>query len=291
MTEDQRTTTRIGFVDFGYAHGHRGTVPIECWAPNRVGELTVVADADFADFEVEDEWEDWIRPREDPSGLDILLECWSVNYDIIVSWNGLFGDYLPLARLSDDVAGILPKSVDLFRQLTLDVADVFPEKKRPSGGLRLGKVYESFGDEFGLGDKYPGDSALGDCWRIFSIYRKLLAGEPLHYEHVGYSGSMKVADDHAIIPASPRTLAAMRGGPAEQNEARSDLDWVDIAIPESVAALLDGLESWAQKPVLRFALQLLSPRVNERVRTQIRDGVALEKTDLERLRVALERTP
>lgn len=293
MASQQQTTTRIGFVDFGYARGHRGTIPIQYWAPNRLAELRVTASPDFTSFTAEEGWEDEIRPREDPAGLDIQLENWALNYDVIVSWNGLFGDYLPLARLSDEVTGIVPKSVDLLRQLALDVADTFPEKERPWGGLQLGKVYGSFGDEQGLGDKYRGDSALDDCWRIFSVYRKLMAGHPLHYEHVAYAqrGAKKVVDDHAIIPPSARTLAAMRGGSAARNDVRCDLDWTGIAVPENVAALLDGLDSWVQKPVLRFALQLLAPSVNERVRFQLRDGIALEKADLERLRIALERTP
>ncbi|WP_242089951.1 hypothetical protein [Microbacterium lacticum] len=220
-----------------------------------------------------------------------MLENWALNYDVIVSWNGLFGDYLPLARLSDQVAGILPKSVDLLRQLALDVADVFPDKKRAWGGLQLEKMCASFGDDLGLGGKHRGDAALDDCWRMYSVYERLTAREPLRYEHVAYSGARKVIYYRAVIPPSARTRQAMQGISAARNEVRCELNWANIAIPDSVAALLDGLDPWAQKPVLRFALQLLTPSANQRVRTRLRDGASLEKTDLERLRIALDHTP
>jgi hypothetical protein len=282
---------RIGFVDVGYARGHTGTVPIENWAPNRLGELSVVTDQAFTRCEAVDAWESEICPREDPAGLDVLLETWALNYDLVVSWNGLFGDYLPLARLSDEVAGIVPKSVDLLEQLALDVAAVFPEKRWKTAGLSLGKVYASFGDEFDLGEKYRGDSAVDDCMRIFSIYRRLLSGTPLQYDYVAYGGAKKIVEHHAVIKPSARTLAAMRGGPAARNDVRCDLDWSDIALPSNVVELLAGVDETAHKPVLRFALQLLSPSVNERVRTRIRDGEPLGTKDLERLGAALERTP
>ncbi|AXK46623.1 hypothetical protein [Brachybacterium saurashtrense] len=291
MRTNQNGELRIGFVDVGYARGHTGKVPIECWAPNRLGELSVVTDQAFARCEVVDAWEGEISPREDPSGLDVLLETWALNYDLVVSWNGLFGDYLPLARLSDKVAGILPKSVDLLEQLALDVADMFPEKRWKTAGLSLGKVYVSFGDEFDLGEKYRGDSALDDCMRIFSIYRRLLSGTPLRYDYVAYGGAKKIVEHHAVIAPSERTLAAMRGGPAARNDVRCDLDWSGIALPDSVVELLDGVDETARKPVLRFALQLLAPSVNERVRARLRDGESLGTKDMERLETALERTP
>ncbi len=66
-------------------------MPIVNWALNRLGVLFVNTDPGFTTFTVVDEWEDEIRPREDSSGLDIELENWGLNFDIIVSWNGLFG--------------------------------------------------------------------------------------------------------------------------------------------------------------------------------------------------------
>lgn len=291
MGANQNRELRIGFVDVGYARGHTGREPIESWAPNRLGELSVVTDQAFTECEVVGAWEGEIRPREDPAGLDILLETWALNYDIVLSWNGLFGDYLPLARLSDEVAGIVPTSVDLLEQLALDVVDVFPGKRWKTAGLSLRKVSASFGDEFDLGEKYRGDPALADCLRIFSIYRKLLSGAPLQYDYVAYGGSKKLVEHHAVIAPSERTLAAMRGGPAARNDVRCDLDWADITLPGSVVELLDGVDETARKPVLRFALQLLAPSVNERVRARIRDGEPLGTADLDRLETALERTP
>ncbi len=92
----------------------------------------------------------------------------------------------------------MPLSVDLQRQLSLDVEDVFPAKKAwPGIGLGLEQVYSSFGDEFDIGRKYRGDSTLDDCFRIFSIYRRLLAGEPLRYEHVVRRGPVNIVDDRA----------------------------------------------------------------------------------------------
>lgn len=38
---------------------------------------------------------------------------------------------------------------------------------------RDARVRSRIDDEFDLGEKYRGDSALDDCMRIFSIYRKL----------------------------------------------------------------------------------------------------------------------
>lgn len=292
VNDHLHATVRIGFVDFGYARGHRGKVPIENWALNRIGLLNVETDPHFTAFAVVDEWEDEIRPREDPSALDIDLQNWALDFDIIVSWNGLFGDYLPLARLSDEVAGILPLSVDLQRQLALDVEDVFPAKSAwPGIGLDLERVYDSFGDEYGLGRKYRGDPAIEDCYRMFSIYRKMLNGEPMNYEHVVRRGPVNIIDDRAVIPPSLRTLAAMHSDEAAANNVRCDVDWADVTLPSNVVALLDDRESWSHKPVLRFALQLLSPSVNERVRAQLRDGMPLEAADLARLRVALDHTP
>lgn len=283
---------RIAFVDFGYARGHRGKVPIVNWAVNRIGLLHVETDQSFSSFAVVDEWEDAIRPRADPSGLDIELENWKLNFDVIVSWNGLFGDYLPLARLSDDVAGILPKSVDLQHQLALDVEDVFPAKgARPGIGLGLGKVYDSFGDESELGRKYRGDAALDDCYRMFSVYRHLNAGEPLRYEHIVRRGPVNIIEDRAIIEPSPRTVAAMRGLGADGNDVCCDIDWAKVVLPESVIAILHGLEAWERLPVLRFALQLLAPSVNERLRAQLRAGIPPARDDLVRLWNALEATP
>lgn len=287
----QEEWIRIGFVDVGYLRGSTGKVPIEWWAPGRIAELSVVTDATFAEFEAVDQFEGEIRPTEDPSGLDVTLENWTLNYDLIVSWNGLFGDYLPLARLSDEVAPLVPKSVDLLRQLALDVADVFPEKKRPWAGLQLGKVYQDLGDDFALGGKYRGDSALDDCWRMLSIYTKVLGGAQLLYEHAAYRRAHKVVDDLVVIEPSERTLAALRGRGATSNDVRCDVNWATIELPPSVAALLDHLESWARKPVLRFALQLLAPSVNERLRAQISKGEPLSRGDLDRLRIAIESTP
>ena len=198
---------------------------------------------------------------------------------------------LPLAHLSDEVAGIVPKSVGLLEQLALHLADVFPEKPWKTAGLSLGKVYASFGDEFDLGEKYRGDSAIDDCMRIFSIYRRLLLGTPLRYDYVAYGGARRIVEHHAVIAPSERTLAAMRGGPAARNDVCCDLDWSDIALPDSVVELLDGLDETVRKPVLRFALQLLAPSVIERVRAWIRDGEPLGIKDLERLETALRRTP
>ncbi|WP_460004073.1 hypothetical protein [Microbacterium xylanilyticum] len=292
MSASQHTPVRIAFVDFVYARGHTGKVPIVNWALNRLGVLFVNTDPGFTTFTVVDEWEDEIRPREDSSGLDIELENWGLNFDIIVSWNGLFGDYLPLARLSDEVAGIVPLSVDLQRQLSLDVEDVFPAKKAwPGIGLGLEQVYSSFGDEFDIGRKYRGDSTLDDCFRIFSIYRRLLAGEPLRYEHVVRRGPVNIVDDRALIAPSARTLAAMRGEGAMTHGDLSDIDWSRVHLPESVIGLLDGMNDWDRVPVLRFALQMLAPTVNERLRAQLRDGATPSPADLERLKVALEMTP
>lgn len=291
MTIPPHAPIRIAFVDFGYARGHRGKVPIVNWAVNRIGLLQVEADPGFTSFTVIDEWEDEIRPREDPAGLDIELESWALNFDVIVSWNGLFGDYLPLARLSDEVAGILPTSVDLQHHLALDVERVFPTKSAwPGIGLGLGKVYDSYGDDYELGRKHRGDAALDDCYRMLSIYRRLMGGESLRYEHVVRRGPVNIVDDRAVIEPSKRTLTAMRGAGAAPNDVRCDVDWARVVLPESVVTMLDGLESWEQLPVLRFALQLLPPSVNERVRAQLRDGVPPTPEDLERLRVALEST-
>lgn len=292
MSAPQHRPVRLAFVDFGYARGHTGKVPIVNWALNRVGLLFVNTDPGFTAFTVVDEWEDEIRPREDSSGLDIELENWRLNFDIIVSWNGLFGDYLPLARLSDEAAGIVPLSVDLQRQLALDVEDVFPAKKAwPGIGLGLEQVYSSFGDEYDLGRKYRGDSTLDDCYRIFSIYRKLLAGEQLRYEHIVRRGSVNIVDDRALIPASGRTLAAIRGEGALRHDIVSDIDWSRVRLPESVTGLLDDMNDWDRVPVLRFALQMLAPTVNERLRAQLRDGELPSVVDLERLKVALTATP
>lgn len=292
MSVPQHTPVRLAFVDFGYARGHTGKVPIVNWALNRVGLLSVNTDPGFTTFTVVDQWEDEIRPREDSSGLDIELENWGLNFDIIVSWNGLFGDYLPLARLSDEVAGIVPLSVDLQRQLALDVEDVFPAKKAwPGIGLGLEQVYSSFGDEYDFGRKYRGDSALDDCFRIFSICRRLLAGESLRYEHVVRRGPVNVVDDRALIAPSARTLAAMRGEGALTHDVVSDIDWSRVSLPESVIGLLEGMNDGDRVPVLRFALQMLAPTVNERLRAQLRDGAAPSSIDLERLEVALGATP
>ncbi|MFC7458742.1 hypothetical protein ACFQS2_16245 [Brachybacterium sp. GCM10030267] len=103
-----------------------------------------------------------------------------------MSWNGLFGEYLPLARLSDEVADIVPKSVDLLEQLALDVAE-----------------------------KYCGDFALDDCMRIFSIHRRLLSGAPLRYDYVAYGGAKKNVEhqcSHRAVGAHAGSDARWSGG-------------------------------------------------------------------------------
>lgn len=251
----------------------------------------VTTNPTFDYFDVKDAWEGELFPREAPYELDVYLETWHLNYDIVLSWNGLFGDYLPLARLSDEITRVAPISVDIQHQLALDVLDVFPDKKYPTAGLTLGKVYNAMGDELHLGNKYRQDSALDDCWRMFSIYCNLLNGQKLPYDYVAYGGSKKLVDHHATITPSERTLTALRGGKALKNDVRCDLDWANITIPASVTALLSDEDETNHKPILRFALQMLAPTVNERLRAQIRDGITPEKKDLERLQKALERTP